>query len=393
MIEIRKYCEYLYDALSIPIYLYDGGEPVAVYPRQDKNTYPPSVYLDALWNTDKPVTYIRTRFYSYYGCVKAENGKYCIIIGPVSDMAYSGESQLIMQREFTASPSEVIKLNSFFHSIPLLNPEAFISTLLLVNYTVNQTEFTRNDLLYPIVHEPDVSINRKYSEKAYEAKEEGVLHTDYMTENKMMHYIETGNTGKLREFFGRAKNAEFSKTLRNSLSRLKSMFIVSVTLASRAAIRGGLAPSIAYQLSDVYIQQVGQLTDADAIMSLLAQVQLDFTDRVANSITPSKTDKVLYQVLQYVRSNTNRNITVADIARQAGFSRSALSRKVKRELGFDLSEFIRWCKLEEAKELLAFSEKSISEISNYLCFSSQSHFQKSFKDKYGITPNAYRKSV
>ncbi|WP_442862488.1 helix-turn-helix domain-containing protein [Bacillus sp. USDA818B3_A] len=49
--------------------------------------------------------------------------------------------------------------------------------------------------------------------------------------------------------------------------------------------------------------------------------------------------------------------------------------------------------MEEAKDLLAFSDKSISEISNYLCFSSQSHFQKVFKDYYAITPQAYRKSV
>ncbi|WP_375105406.1 helix-turn-helix domain-containing protein [Paenibacillus sp. RS8] len=41
---------------------------------------------------------------------------------------------------------------------------------------------------------------------------------------------------------------------------------------------------------------------------------------------------------------------------------------------------------------MAFSDKRISEISTYLCFSSQSHFQKSFKDKYGITPLMYRKS-
>jgi len=49
------------------------------------------------------------------------------------------------------------------------------------------------------------------------------------------------------------------------------------------------------------------------------------------------------------------------------------------------------CKLEEAKNLLKFSTLSLAEISNYLCFSSQSYFQNVFKKKYHITPNQYRK--
>ncbi|HBA68914.1 MAG TPA: hypothetical protein DCZ40_06105 [Lachnospiraceae bacterium] len=48
-------------------------------------------------------------------------------------------------------------------------------------------------------------------------------------------------------------------------------------------------------------------------------------------------------------------------------------------------------KLEEAKSLLTYTDKPISEISNYLCFSSQAYFQNVFKKKYEITPNEYRK--
>lgn len=57
-----------------------------------------------------------------------------------------------------------------------------------------------------------------------------------------------------------------------------------------------------------------------------------------------------------------------------------------------MNEFIMRCKLEEAKSLLSYTDKSISEISNYLCFSSQAYFQNVFKKKYGMTPNEYRKS-
>ncbi|MEZ2716009.1 helix-turn-helix domain-containing protein [Niallia circulans] len=58
-----------------------------------------------------------------------------------------------------------------------------------------------------------------------------------------------------------------------------------------------------------------------------------------------------------------------------------------------LSSFITVCKLEEAKNLLLYTNKSISNISNYLCFSSQSHFQTVFKKNYGITPVSFRKKM
>ncbi|MDE6963676.1 MAG: helix-turn-helix domain-containing protein, partial [Lachnospiraceae bacterium] len=49
------------------------------------------------------------------------------------------------------------------------------------------------------------------------------------------------------------------------------------------------------------------------------------------------------------------------------------------------------CKLEEARALLAYTDKSLSEISHYLCFSSQAYFQNVFKKKFGITPGEYRR--
>ena len=71
--------------------------------------------------------------------------------------------------------------------------------------------------------------------------------------------------------------------------------------------------------------------------------------------------------------------------------RTTLSKKFKRELGFNISSYIMRRKLEEAKSLLNYTDMTISEISEYLCFSSQAYFQNVFKKKYGITPKEYRK--
>ena len=70
--------------------------------------------------------------------------------------------------------------------------------------------------------------------------------------------------------------------------------------------------------------------------------------------------------------------------------RSTLSKKFKREMGFNISSYIMRRKLEEAKSMLNYSDKTVSEISEYLCFSSQSYFQNVFKRKYGMTPKEFR---
>ncbi|MEH7118070.1 helix-turn-helix domain-containing protein [Neobacillus vireti] len=395
MIDINKYCKYLYNSLYIPIYLYDNKELIACYPNQENETFPPTLYLTRLLESEKKVSYVITTFYSYYGCIQIENSKSCIIIGPINDFPYSNETLQIMGKEFSVNTSNEEAFAEFFYKIPQQSLDMFINTLLVINYTLNHSELTRRDVDDFIGPQIDQSINRTYSENSFIEKEEGILNTNHDDELEWARYIETGNIVKLNKFIrGDFRgNGKMPVIAHDNLRQWKNIFIVSVTLASRAAIRGGLSSSIARQLSDIYIQQVERLTNIEDVKSLSTQAIMDYTNRVANLIVPLSADNVLRQVIQFVRDNTNKHITVSDVAEHVGFTRSYLSRKVKKELGIELSAFIRRSKLEEAKDLLTFSNKTISEISNYLYFSSQSHFQTAFKEEYGITPNAFRKSI
>ena len=56
----------------------------------------------------------------------------------------------------------------------------------------------------------------------------------------------------------------------------------------------------------------------------------------------------------------------------------------------DLTDFIMQKKIEEAKRLLRYSTKSLSAISTYLGFSSQSHFSRVFKKYASENPSVYR---
>ena len=62
----------------------------------------------------------------------------------------------------------------------------------------------------------------------------------------------------------------------------------------------------------------------------------------------------------------------------------------KSEAGMTLSDFIIFEKAEEAKRMLRYTEKPISDISSDLGFSSQSHLIRVFRKLEGITPKEYR---
>lgn len=84
-------------------------------------------------------------------------------------------------------------------------------------------------------------------------------------------------------------------------------------------------------------------------------------------------------------------IKTSDIANALYISRSKLSTKFKDETGENPYEHILKIKIQEGKELLHYTDKSLTSISYYLGFSSQSHFSRTLKKYEGISPKADRK--
>ena len=156
------------------------------------------------------------------------------------------------------------------------------------------------------------------------------------------------------------------------------------------AIPGGVDVERAYHLMDMYIQECEQLQTLKEINDLQYQMLFDFCEKAGETHIPSGISADIYACMNYIRSHTNEAICLEDVAAHIDRSTSFIAKKFKSELGFSPGAYISRCKLEEAKSLLTFTEKSLTEISNYLCYSSQAHFQTAFKKKYGITPRQYR---
>lgn len=96
--------------------------------------------------------------------------------------------------------------------------------------------------------------------------------------------------------------------------------------------------------------------------------------------------------MNYIDINYAKDITVEQIAKNIGVSRSHLYRVFQENLGISVKEYIDAVRLSKARDLLTSAPLSITEISTKVGFSSSSHFSKKFKDVFGETPSSYRKA-
>ena len=90
-------------------------------------------------------------------------------------------------------------------------------------------------------------------------------------------------------------------------------------------------------------------------------------------------------------SKAEENKTAAALGTELGISQGYLSQLVKKETGKTYSELIQQKKLEKAKELLKYSEKTVGQIAEETGYSDYYYFTKIFKRLTNLSPTEYRK--
>ena len=103
-------------------------------------------------------------------------------------------------------------------------------------------------------------------------------------------------------------------------------------------------------------------------------------------------DPFVARALNWIRNHLDEGASVETIARGIGYSKRMLQSRARKALGTSLGDEVRRIMLTTAAELLANTEKSVSEIAAECGFTSVSHLSLRFKRQYLTTPLAFRKS-
>lgn len=379
---------------NIPMYLFEGETCIFCMPEQTDLTYPPQKYIEELQNSEKRISYCTTKYGIFFCSLKVNNPKNRnLVFGPVTNVPYTESDLQQLYRDYTVPNNDRTTFNSFLRQIPCLSMNSLLKKCLFLNYCLHEELLTLEQLT---ASEPGASVQISLTdasllEETYQTKENEQHNQTYAIEEQILTLVRTGNYQGFKNIKFSDSNYHLGVTGPTALRQLKNDIIITTTICTRAAIEGGLDYDSAYQLSDHFIQSSERLNSIERLYDLLSEVSYTFAEKVANSKTPVSTDGCIQNAIRYIQQNTNQHLTVGDVAAHVGFSKSYFSAYFKKTLGFSVSAFILRCKLEEGRELLQYTNKSISTISTFLCFSSQSHFQTAFKKQFGMTPNEYRR--
>jgi DNA-binding response OmpR family regulator len=108
----------------------------------------------------------------------------------------------------------------------------------------------------------------------------------------------------------------------------------------------------------------------------------------AEADTYGQEDAFISTLHNYVLAHIDETDLSGDrIGQHFGMSRIHLYRKLKALTDQSITEFVKAVRLQKAYELLQQGQGNVSEVAYQTGFSSLSHFSRSFKQAYGITPS------
>lgn len=332
--------------------------------------------------SNQEIPYIYQDEYSvYFACVKADAAFY--LIGPMSIRLIERVELHHFYRnyEMTEETEKRLVHFSFAQMLDIVEVLAKI---------VSQNEYSDDELIYLNHLVKETKEQEEHEQILFDMKEgeEELYHHTYREERKLLDSVREGRTEDAIQY-SRNMDSDLGKLSTKELNHWKNVAIVAITLTTRAAIEGGLSPSIGYRISDFYIQKSDGCKDIAQIIKYRDHAVEEMTEQVRKKKS-RKTSSYVERCRDYVEKHYREKIYLLEIADTLGLSETYLSRLFKKETGDRLQDYIVSVRLEHAANLLKYSEEPISKIAEYVNFPSQSYMGRLFKERFGMSPKQYR---
>jgi len=390
--DIKYTCKCIASISAIPIRIYGKTGHIQSYALENLPIDPMAPYEELLLTYQDSISYYCTPFHQFYGIIKHKS--FTVILGPIGLPKYTQQEKRDYAFALGLSPIDFDPLLEAMKHIPAFNLSNFLYLLLLINFYFNGIKKDIDEIM------PYLQLTQNHTFTSHAIPHEintppteddgSPPHNTRSYEKEMLNFVREGDVNGLNNFFSTSIYGQVGITSSEQIRQHKNLFVVSTTLVSRAAIDGGLYEDEAFTLSDMYIRRCEELFSVEAIMQLSYKMAIDYTKRVFSVDARTSLSPLVASVVTYIRSNISADLSCGALADLFSIHRNQLSKKFKEDTGKTLSEFVMYEKIRRAKNLLVGTDKSFSEISYYLGFSSQSHFQTTFKRFTNQTPGEYR---
>ncbi len=139
---------------------------------------------------------------------------------------------------------------------------------------------------------------------------------------------------------------------------------------------------------DMILAQLSML-----MMILLREAEAPSGSKLQNTNTVHSENEVIRRAQQFISQHIREKLSVPMVAQEVDVSASYLTVLFHKNLQISPGEYIRRVKLQESKQMIRENNLNFTEIAAALQYSTVHHFSRQFKEKFGITPTEYAKSV
>lgn len=325
--------------------------------------------------------YLITDKFLFFGKIRTEDGLTEVLVGPCTDAPCDLKKAHHIRMELNQLDNKDELLQSSINGLQTYQLQKFLQHMNLLQYLINGSEETI------LVAEGKPPVYRETIPGVpYEVEKE--------REQQIMDCITFGKTDPLAQLLhtGLAAQLRIGRISEDSLQDARNTLISMITLAARAAVKGGLNYNTALKMEDSFFHRVQQVFTFNSFYALLEEAMLGFSRRVEELMLGTDASSFVREVSSYITANLYEPLTVEHIAKQLNMNRSLLSRKFTKETGRSLSEYILELKIREAIRLLGDGKYRCAQVADQLGFSSASRFSKAFQQITGETPGSFLRS-
>ena len=291
-------------------------------------------------------------------------------IKELEDELYRLRLSLSMRRAFM---DEISKM-------PVLTLNRLYEYGIMFHYCITGDQISISDFIYPQETSDD-------SPGVY--SQDHLL--NYTIEQEMMRLIEEGNMNFQKEFDVRKLSCPWTGSDNEEMfSQAKNMVVMNTTLASRAAISGGMSPQASLSLRESFIQETGRAKELGALNEINARMINTYIKRVHMIRLQEGVSPQIQKVCDYICSHLDEKIEVSQLSQMLGYTDYYFTKKFKKEIGMTLKEYIAEKKISAARDYLRNTPMRINEIAEALGYVNQGYFCDVFRKATGVSPSDYR---
>ena len=139
-----------------------------------------------------------------------------------------------------------------------------------------------------------------------------------------------------------------------------------------------------------YFEEVGSVRWWYEWKGWFDEIRKKVLERVGEDREELESIQAIHQAMNYIREHMDREITLEELLRLTGMSKSYFSRNFKDVTGKTFVTYLNDMRIETAKKYLTETKQPIYWIASQVGYVDEHYFRRVFRERTGVTPKQFR---